>query len=71
MLVRSKMAKLGTSTWGLWLGVVLVALGSLTAVLSISIGGTMMPIFLALSVLMTIVGLVQFSLWSKLRGSWL
>jgi len=69
--MRSNMAKLGTATWRLWLGVVLVALGTLTAVLSISIGSTMMLIFLALSVLAALVGLVQFSLWSKLRGSWL
>jgi len=71
MVMRSNMAKLGTATWRLWLGVVLVALGTLSGVLSISIGSTMMLIFLALSVLAALVGLVQFSLWSKLRGSWL
>jgi len=70
MEMRSKMAKRGTAAWRLWLGLGLVAFGTLRAVLSVSIGSTMMLIFLALSVLMTIVGLVQFSLWSKLRRSW-
>ena len=71
MEIRSKMAKLGTATWRLWLGLGLVALGTLSGVLSVCIGSTMMLIFLALSVLMALVGLVQFSLWSKLRSSWL
>jgi len=70
MLMRSQMAKPGTATWRLWLGLGLVALGTLSAVLSLSIGSMMMLIFLALSVLMAIVGLVQFSLWSKVRRSW-
>jgi hypothetical protein len=71
MVMRSKMAKLGTSTWRLWLGLGLVALATLSAVLSVSIGSTAMLIFIALSVLLAMVGLVHFSLWSKLRGSWL
>jgi hypothetical protein len=64
-----KMVKLGTATWRLWLGLGLGALGTLSAVLSI--GSNMMLTVLALSVLMVLVGLVQFSLWSKLRRSWL
>ena len=68
MEMRSNMVKLGTATWRLWLGLGLGALGTLSAVLSI--GSNMMLIFLALSVLMVLLGLVQFSLWSKLRRSW-
>jgi hypothetical protein len=63
------MVKPGTATWRLWLGLGLVALGTLSAVLSI--GRNLMLIFLALSVLMVLAGLVQFSLWSKLRRPWL
>lgn len=63
------MVKPGTATWRLWLGLGLVALGTLSAVLSIA--SNLMLIFLALSVLMVLAGLVQLSLWSKLRRSWL
>jgi hypothetical protein len=69
--MRSKMVKLGTATWRPWLGLGLGGLGILNAVLSLSIGSNMMLILLALSVLMTAVGLVQLSLWSTLRQSWL
>jgi hypothetical protein len=31
----------------------------------------LMPIYLAVSVLITLGGLIQFSLWSKHRQSWL
>jgi hypothetical protein len=63
------MVKPGVATWRLWLALGLGVFGVLGAVLSIR--SNMMLIFLALSVLMTLVGLVQFSLWSKLRQSWL
>jgi hypothetical protein len=71
MKMRSKMVKAGAATWRLWLGLGLAVLGTLTAVLSFSIVSNMMLIFLALSVLMALVGLVQFSVWSTLRRSWL
>jgi hypothetical protein len=67
--MRSKMVKLATATWRLWLGLGLGALGTLSSVLSI--GSNLMLIILALSVLMVLLGLVQFSLWSKHRRSWL
>jgi hypothetical protein len=69
--MRSKMVKAVTATWRLWLAVGLGVLGTLSAVLSLSIGSNTMFLFLALSVLITLVGLVQFSLWSTLRRSWL
>jgi hypothetical protein len=69
--MRSKMVKPGTATWRLWLGLGLGGLGILNAVLSLSIGSNWTLIFLALSFLMALVGLVQFSLWSTLRRSWL
>jgi hypothetical protein len=71
MKMRSKMVKAVTATWRLWLALGLGVLGTLSAVLSLSIGINTMFIFLALSVLITLVGLVQFSLWSTLRRSWL
>jgi hypothetical protein len=67
--MRSKMVKPDTGTWRLWLALGLGVLGTLGAVLSIR--GNLMLISLALSVLIAMVGLVQFSLWSKLRRSWL
>ncbi len=69
MELRSKMMKPGTATWRLWLGLGLGSLGTLSAVLGI--GSNLMLIFLALSLLMALLGLVQFSLWSKHRRSWL
>jgi len=51
------MVKPDTATWRLWLGLGLGALGTLNAVLSI--GSNMMLIFLAVSVLMALLGLVQ------------
>lgn len=63
------MVKAGTATWRLWLALGLAVLGTLTAVLSLSIVSNMMLIFLGLSVLMPLVGLVQFSVWSTLRRS--
>jgi hypothetical protein len=69
--MRSKMVKPGTATWRLWLGLGLGGLGVLNAVLSLSIGSNWTLILLALSLLMALVGLVQFSLWSTLRRSWL
>jgi hypothetical protein len=71
MEMRSKIETPGNATWRLWLGLSLAGLGILNAVLSLSIGGNMMLMFLALSVLMALVGLVQFSLWSAIRQSWL
>jgi hypothetical protein len=71
MKMRSKIVKAVSATWRLWLALGLGVLGTLSAVLSFSIGSNTMFIFLALSVLITLVGLVQFSLWSTLRRSWL
>ena len=71
MKMRSKMVKAVSATWRLWLALGLGVLGTLSAVLSLSIGSNTMFIFLALSVLITLVGLVQCSLWSTLRRSWL
>jgi hypothetical protein len=67
--MRSKMVKPGTGTWRLWLALGLGVFGTLGAVLSIR--SNLMLISLALSVLIAMVGLVQFSLWSTLRQSWL
>jgi hypothetical protein len=67
--MNSNIDKPGTGIWRLWLALGLGVLGTLGAVLSIC--SNMMLISLALSVLMALVGLVQFSLWSKLRRSWL
>ena len=69
--MRSKMVKTVIATWRLWLALGLGVLGTVGAVLSLSIGSNTMLIFLAPSVLITLVGLVQFSLWSTLRRSWL
>ncbi len=69
--MRTKMVMPSPDTRRLWLGLVLGGLGSLNGVLAFSIGRNVMPIFLAVSVLMTLVGLIQFSLWSKTRRSWL
>jgi hypothetical protein len=65
------MVKPGADTWRMWLGLGLGCLCGLNAVLAFSIGRNVMPIFLAVSVLIALVGLIQFSLWSKLRRSWL
>jgi hypothetical protein len=65
------MVKPGTATWRLWFGLGLGGLGILNAVLSLSIGSNWTLICLALSLLTGLVGLVQFSLWSTLRRSWL
>jgi hypothetical protein len=67
--MRSKMAKPGTATWRLWLALGLIVLGTLSAVLGIL--SNMMLTLLAASFLIVLLGLVQFSLWSKLRRSWL
>jgi uncharacterized membrane protein len=67
--MRSKTTKPGTATWRLWLGLALACLGILNAVLGLRITSNMMLMSLALSVLMAVVGLIQFSLWSKLRRS--
>ena len=69
MEMRSKMAKPGTATWRLWLALGLSVLGTLTAVLGIF--SNMMLMLLAVSVLIVLLGLVQVSLWSKVRRSWL
>jgi hypothetical protein len=67
--MKSNMVEPGTSTWRLWLALGLGVFGTLGTVLSIR--SNLMLIPLALSVLIAMVGLVQFSLWSKLRRSWL
>ncbi|MBZ5687552.1 MAG: hypothetical protein LAP86_21245 [Acidobacteriia bacterium] len=69
--MRTKMVKPDADTWRLWLGLGLASLGALNAVLAFSIGRNVMPTFLAVSVLMALVGLIQLSLWSKTRRSWL
>jgi hypothetical protein len=68
---RSEIVQPATATWRLWLGLGLGAIGILNTVLSFSIASNMMPVLLALSALMALAGLVQFSLWSKHRSSWL
>jgi hypothetical protein len=67
--MKSNMVKQDTFTWRLWLALGLGISAALGAVLSI--GSNLMLIFLALSVLMVLVGLIQVSQWSKLRRSWL
>jgi hypothetical protein len=59
--MRSKMVNAVTARWRLWLALGLGVLGTLSAVLSLSIGSNTMFIFLALSVPITLVILVQFS----------
>jgi hypothetical protein len=65
------MVKPSADKWRLWLGLGLGVFAGLNAVLGLSLAGNWMPIFLADSVLMALVGLIQFSLWSKSRQSWL
>jgi hypothetical protein len=67
--MRSKIVKSGGATWRLWLGLGLSGLAMLSVVLS-TLSGVML-MFAALSVLIALVGLVQLSLWSTLRRSWL
>jgi cytochrome c biogenesis protein ResB len=69
--MRAKMVKPSADKWRLWLGLGLGGLAGLNAVLGLSIAGNLMLIFLAVSALIALVGLIQFSLWSKLRRSWL
>jgi hypothetical protein len=59
------MVKPSADTWRLWLGLGLGGLAGLNVVLSLSIAGNLMPIYVSVSVLMALVGLIQFSLWSK------
>lgn len=65
------MVKPGADTWRMWLGLGLGGLGGINAVLALSTGGNVMPIYLSVSVLIALGGLIQFSLWSKHRRSWL
>jgi hypothetical protein len=67
--MRSKRVKPWAATWRLWLALALGVLGSLSAVLSMR--SNIVLLCLGVSVLITVLGLVQFSLWSKLRRSWL
>ena len=67
--MRSKIVKSGAATWRLLLGLGLSGLAMLSVVLS-TLSGVML-MFAALSVLIALVGLVQLSLWSTLRRSWL
>ena len=69
--MKDKMVKRGADTWRMWLGLGLGGLGGITTVLALSIGRDGMPIFLAVSVLVALGGLIQLSLWSKTRRSWL
>jgi cytochrome c biogenesis protein ResB len=69
--MKDKMVKPGADTWRMWLGLGLGGLSGITAVLALSIGRDGMPIFLAVSVLVALAGLIQLSLWSKTRRSWL
>jgi len=63
------MVKTNCDTWRLWLGIGFGALGTVNAVLSIYSNFTLM--FSAVSVLVVMMALVQLSLWSMLRRSWL
>ena len=67
--MRSRIVKSGAATWRLWLGLGLSGLAMLSVVLSTV--SSVMLMFPALSVLIALVGLVQLSLWSRLRLSWL
>lgn len=69
--MSAKMVEPSSDKWRPWLGLGLGAIAGLNAVLGLSIAGNLMPIVLAVSVLMALVGLIQFSLWSKTRRSWL
>ena len=68
MKMRSEMVKLRAATWRLWFALGLGVVGS--AGVAFSIHNTVL-IFLAVSVLIISFSLVQFSLWSKVRRSWL
>jgi len=61
------MVKPAAAIWRVWLGLGPGGLGGLNAARALSIGRNVMPIFLAVSVLIALVGLIHFSLWSKLR----
>jgi hypothetical protein len=63
------MVKTDTATWRLWMGLALGAFGTLSAGFSIYSNFTL--IILSVSVLVVILALVQLSLWSRLRRSWL
>jgi hypothetical protein len=67
--MRSKIVKSGPVTWRLWLGLGLSGLAMFSVVLSTV--SSVMLMFAALSFLIALVGLVQLSLWSTLRRSWL
>ena len=69
--MSAKMVKPSAAKWRLWLGLGLGGLAGLNAVLGLSVARNPIPIFLAVSVLMALVGLIQFSLWCKTRRSWL
>lgn len=67
--MRSKIVKSGPATWRLWLGLGLSGLAMFSVVLGTVSSVRLM--FAALSFLIALVGLVQLSLWSTLRRSWL
>lgn len=67
--IRSTVLKVGSATWRLWLGLGLCALAILIA--AVSTPRSVMLMFLALSALVVLAGLVQLSLWARLRRSWL
>jgi hypothetical protein len=66
--MRSEMVRLRAATWRLWFALGLGVVGSVGVALSIH---NTKVIFLAVSVLIIFFGVVQFSLWSKVRRSWL
>ena len=68
---ESQMVKPSADKWRLWLGLGLGGLAGVNAVFGVGVAGNLMPLFLAVSVLVALVGLIQFSLWSKTRRSWL
>ncbi len=55
--------------WRLWLGLGLIVTGILIGLFGLSDGLNL--IVMALASLVVLVGLIQFSLWSRLRHCWL
>jgi len=58
-----------STAWRLWLALALSVVA--LAMTLLSIGSDAMLTILASAVLLLLAGLIQFSLWSKVRSSWL